>query len=111
MARYLKFTPENFAAWEIGFRELCTIYWTAQGCTVDALGVIPKNAATGEDMPNARRVEMWCEPIEYEGHVYIVDPATDARFIDWLTWFEQYIGDVPEFVPASDFIPPQEEVE
>lgn len=68
--------------------QVAAVFWAEQGYTVidtpQGKAVVGKNAATGEDNHEALTTT-WAVPAqdEVEGYWYIVDPASDPRFVDW----------------------------
>lgn len=71
------------------FHALCRQWWPTQGYDVDAGGVIPKNAATGEDEPDCQRTTCWDtlkpDPTD-PGKSWWISPTPDLRFYDWKTY-------------------------
>ena len=68
------------------FHQLCRQWWPTQGYAVDADGVIPKNAATGEDEPDCQRTTCWDtlhpDPTD-PTKSWWASPTPDPRFDEW----------------------------
>lgn len=64
--------------------QLAAAYWQAQGYTVVDGQLVGKNAATGEDMPDAAKTSTWDIPKQSpDGTWYITSPAVDTHFAAW----------------------------
>lgn len=68
------------------FHTLCRQWWALQGYDVEPEGVVPKNAATGQDEPAAQKTTCWDtlkpDPTD-PSKSYWISPSSDPRFVDW----------------------------
>lgn len=72
---------------------LAQIYWVQQGYTVTQGRLIPKNAATGEDVPEVE-ITTWDNIFKQDDKFYFISPT--PRFPNWVEWAEQYLQTAPK---------------
>ena len=101
-------THQEISQISFAVNQLAANWKEGQGATVirddngNAIQVVGKNAATGEDAPNKTGTTAWDIPRQApDGSWYIIDPANDPRFVDWRQYIPPGIT-IPEAVPMPE---------
>lgn len=92
--------PEAEFALQV-INQIAAAWWQAQGYTVIDGQLVGKNAATGEDMPDACRTLSWAEIEEGDGTYFFPSPSSDPRFVDWRDYLPEGVT-MPEDKELSD---------
>ncbi len=88
---------------------IAAAWWQSQGYTVINNQLIGKNAATGEDMPEAARTITWDTVKQSPDNTwYISSPASNPNFVNWRDHIPQGVQMPADKVFPAEWIPNQE---
>lgn len=88
---------------------MAAAWWAGQGYTVQDGQLVGKNAATGQDEPDAQKTTKWADIQEsQDGTFYFPSLSNDARFQDWRDYLPEGVSlpedkvFPPEWAPAAE---------
>ena len=86
--------------------QIASAWWQSQGYTVIDGELVGKNAATGQDEPEATKTKTWDIVKESpDGTFYFTSPATDARFVDWRSYLPKGVTMPEDKAFPTEWIP------